>query len=105
MRYGAIPSSSEQPLLPAATLVNPENTVEVFVADFNGVALLLKVPVGTTMTDLVDAAYEMPSFKKGDFLGFEDVNSRLNHPVTAADARRWTADKPLRLKYKRDKTC
>ncbi|KAL7690499.1 hypothetical protein Plhal304r1_c012g0047341 [Plasmopara halstedii] len=38
----------------------------------------------------------------GDFfLGFEDVNLRLDHTVTAADANRWTEDEPLRLKYKR----
>ncbi|KAL7690559.1 hypothetical protein Plhal304r1_c012g0047951 [Plasmopara halstedii] len=99
MSCGAIPSSSEQPLLPAATLVNPENTVEVFVADFNGVALPVMVPVETKLVDLLDAAFKRPTFES--FLGFEDVNLRLDDPVTAADATRWTADEPLRLKFKR----
>ncbi|KAL7690554.1 hypothetical protein Plhal304r1_c012g0047891 [Plasmopara halstedii] len=93
-------STSKLPHFPAAIPVKPENTVEVFVADFNGVALPVMVPVGTTMTDVVDAAYKMSSFKKGDFLGFKYVNLRLDDPVTAADATRWTANEPLRLKFK-----
>ncbi|KAL7680318.1 hypothetical protein Plhal304r1_c067g0155481 [Plasmopara halstedii] len=59
------------------------------------------------MMDVVKAAYGMPSlfFEKGSLLGFEDENLRFDHPVTAADARRWTADEPLRLKFKRENSC
>ncbi|KAL7688994.1 hypothetical protein Plhal304r1_c017g0061771 [Plasmopara halstedii] len=58
--------------------------------------------VGTNLGDLLNAASEKPSvfYEKGSLLGFEDENLQLDHPVTAADARRWTADEPLRLKFK-----
>ncbi|KAL7690556.1 hypothetical protein Plhal304r1_c012g0047921 [Plasmopara halstedii] len=102
MSNGRLPSSSKLPLPPATIPVDPENIVEVFVADYNGLALPVYVPVGTNLVDLLDAAFERPTFGKGSFLGFEDVNLRLDDPVTAADATRWTADEPLRLKFKRD---
>ncbi|KAL7994199.1 hypothetical protein Plhal703r1_c56g0162321 [Plasmopara halstedii] len=41
-----------------------------------------------------------PNLEKGIFLGFEYSNLRMIYAVTAANATRWTADEPLRLKYK-----
>ncbi|KAG1689158.1 hypothetical protein DVH05_002796 [Phytophthora capsici] len=78
----------------------PASTVQVYVCDFNGIAQLVEVPVGTTLMKLVRVALQEPGFKEGDFLGFEDRNLAQDQLVTAADATRWTAEKPLELKYK-----
>ncbi|KAG1684593.1 hypothetical protein DVH05_002809 [Phytophthora capsici] len=83
----------------------PASTVQVYVCDYNGIAQLVKVPVGTMLIELVHAAFKSPTFKEGAFLGFEDRNLAQDQLVTAADATRWTADKPLKLKYKRDDSC
>ncbi|KAG1694390.1 hypothetical protein DVH05_021470 [Phytophthora capsici] len=78
----------------------PASTVQVYVCDYNGIARLVEVPVGTRLIELVDAAFESPTFTTGAFLGFEDGNLLQDQLVTAADAGRWTADEPLKLKYK-----
>ncbi|KAG1694398.1 hypothetical protein DVH05_021478 [Phytophthora capsici] len=78
----------------------PASTVQVYVCDYNGIAQLVEVPVGTTLMKLVRVALQEPGFKEGDFLGFEDRNLAQDQLVTAADATRWTAEKPLKLKYK-----
>ncbi|KAG1694389.1 hypothetical protein DVH05_021469 [Phytophthora capsici] len=83
----------------------PASTVQVYVCDYNGIAQLVEVPVGTTLKKLVDAAFESPTFERGSFRGFEDDKLAQHRLVTAADADRWTADKPLKLKYKRDDSC
>ncbi|KAG1689159.1 hypothetical protein DVH05_002797 [Phytophthora capsici] len=78
----------------------PASTVQVYVCDYNGIAQLVEVPIGTTLKELVRAAFHDPSFTTGAFLGFEDKNLAQGQLVTAADATRWTAEKPLKLKYK-----
>ncbi|KAG1684591.1 hypothetical protein DVH05_021461 [Phytophthora capsici] len=83
----------------------PASTVQVYVCDYDGIARLIKVPVGITLIELVDAAFNRPTFEKGRFRGFEDGNLVQHQLVTAADATRWTAEKPLKLKYKRDDSC
>ncbi|GMF23704.1 unnamed protein product [Phytophthora lilii] len=85
---------------PEMTSVATASTVQVFVCDYNGIAWPVKVPVGTTLSEMVRAAFEDPVFKRGEFLGFEDGNLSMLRPVTAADATKWTAANPLRLKYK-----
>ncbi|KAG1694395.1 hypothetical protein DVH05_021475 [Phytophthora capsici] len=83
----------------------PASTVQVYVCDYNGIAQLVEVPVGTTLKELVRAAFHDPSFTTGAFLGFEDGNLAQDQLLTAADATKWTADQPLKLKYKRDDSC
>ncbi|TMW67439.1 hypothetical protein Poli38472_011059 [Pythium oligandrum] len=108
---GATPHTSREdpkaPLIsmhtqPTVTSVAPASIVQVYVCDYYGIASPVEVPAGTTLYGLVCAAYEKPVFTKAAFLGFEDGNLSMVQSVTAADATRWMADKPLRLKYKRD---
>ncbi|KAL7682334.1 hypothetical protein Plhal304r1_c050g0133111 [Plasmopara halstedii] len=84
---------------PTVTLVAP------YVCDYKGIARPVAVPVGTTLIEFVDAAFQKPTFIKGVFLGFEDENLSMTQPVTSADATRWTADSPLKLKYERNDSC
>lgn len=79
--------------------------VQVYVCDYDGIAQLVEVPVGTTLSELVTKAFNDPKFKKGGFRGFEDDYLLQHQLVTAADAGKWTAENPLRLKYKRDDSC
>ena len=84
---------------PAVAPVDPasaKSTVKVYVCDYNGTAMPVKVPVGATLIDVVNAALEMPSFAKGVFLGFENGALAMDAPVTGE----WTADNPLKVKYK-----
>ncbi|KAG1697780.1 hypothetical protein DVH05_015735 [Phytophthora capsici] len=93
------PSTQPSPTSDAAP-----STVQVYVCDYNDIAQLVEVPVGTTLKTLVDAAFESPTFERGSVLGFEDKLAQ-HRLVEETDATRWTADTPLKLKYKRDDSC
>ncbi|KAE9033174.1 hypothetical protein PR003_g9103 [Phytophthora rubi] len=106
----ASPVDAETPLIsshtqPTVTSVDHASTVQVHVCDYNGIAQPVEVAVGTTLSEVVDAAFQKPVFTTGGFLGFENGNLSMAQRVTAADATTWTADKPLKLKYKRDDSC
>ncbi|CEG42983.1 uncharacterized protein PHALS_13213 [Plasmopara halstedii] len=104
MSFEALRSPSNLPLLPAVP-INPENTVTVHVRDYNGIAQPVVVPVGSTLSELLNAAFRKASFGRGAILGLEDDNLQLYQCVTAVDATRWTADQPLQVKYKRPSCC
>ncbi|KAJ0409946.1 hypothetical protein P43SY_005840 [Pythium insidiosum] len=86
---------------PASGLVDPAtNGVQVYVRDFNGIAMPVEVPVGTTLRGAIAMAFAMPAFADGTFLGFVDSNLSPAQCVTLADATRWTTDSPLEPRYK-----
>jgi hypothetical protein len=85
----------------AATAKNaPANMVQVYVCDYNGFAWTVKVTKGVTMSELVNTAIQNRAFETRGVIGFEDGTLTVDRLVTTADAARWTAANPLRLKYK-----
>lgn len=99
------PKSSPAEVPAAVPSANGTNTVIVFVCDSGGTAQPVKVPSGTMLMDVVRAAFQSSTFKKGDFFGLEDDSLTLDQEVTTADAPLWTAKNPLKIKFKREKSC
>jgi hypothetical protein len=86
---------------PAATSADtPANLVQVYVCDCNGLAWEVQVPKGVTVSELVKTAIRDRAFETRGVIGFEDGTLTVDRLVTPADAARWTAANPLRLKYK-----